>query len=311
MKLLTQMWLSLKAGSFVTLMAIIVLPSAAAANDTTTIGLARLFNNDYFGDGRDRWKTGSYLMSWLRGPVGYDRSQPTAFGDVIDYRLVFSIISPHKGPADLDRRYAGVITLGAHSHFDLGGAEVTLGGDIMAIGPQTRMSDFQIAVHEHFGLNPVRGADDQLEDDFRLSGTAEVAYPLRLSGMATLRPFIEAHFGMETTYRIGGDMIIGGIAQNEVLIRDPLSGHLIRGTKKSGFGYAGVLGADYTYIASSDYFPAGGPAFLDNRTRVRAGLHAQYGTAFAAFVGFTQLSREFEGQSEGQLVGATTISFFF
>ena len=43
--------------------------SFAAAQDRVTLGWGRLLTNDLLGDGRDRWRTGSYTLSRVRGPA--------------------------------------------------------------------------------------------------------------------------------------------------------------------------------------------------------------------------------------------------
>ena len=47
------------------------LPIAAQAQtpERQFLGWGRLFNNDFLGDGQDRWRTGSYTISVLKGPT--------------------------------------------------------------------------------------------------------------------------------------------------------------------------------------------------------------------------------------------------
>jgi hypothetical protein len=53
---------------FFSVMALTVsLASSVAAQDRVTLGWGRMFTNDVFGDGKDRWKTGSYTVSRIRG----------------------------------------------------------------------------------------------------------------------------------------------------------------------------------------------------------------------------------------------------
>jgi len=46
--------------------ALAALPGISAADPRETIGWGRSFNNDYFGDNKDRWRTGSYTFSWAQ-----------------------------------------------------------------------------------------------------------------------------------------------------------------------------------------------------------------------------------------------------
>ena len=40
----------------------------AVAQERVTLGWGRLLTNDAIGDGKDRWRTGSYVLSRVRGP---------------------------------------------------------------------------------------------------------------------------------------------------------------------------------------------------------------------------------------------------
>lgn len=42
--------------------------SPAISQERVTLGWGRLLNNDALGDGKDRWRTGSYVLSRVRGP---------------------------------------------------------------------------------------------------------------------------------------------------------------------------------------------------------------------------------------------------
>ena len=57
------------------LCAAITLAAPAHAEDRQGIGIGRLFNNDFFGDNRDRWRTGSNVISLLRG-LGWEGQLP-------------------------------------------------------------------------------------------------------------------------------------------------------------------------------------------------------------------------------------------
>mgnify|MGYP006921787307 CR=1 FL=1 len=46
-----------------------LVPSVQAESTAAKpLGFGHFLNNDLLGDGKDRWQTGSYTMSWLRGP---------------------------------------------------------------------------------------------------------------------------------------------------------------------------------------------------------------------------------------------------
>lgn len=285
--------------------------SPAFAQDREAIGTGRLFNNDYFGDQRDRWRTGSYVFSHLRGTRPYDGvAQP--FGNIIEYRFRGEIIAPltGSGPGG-DRPYAGALSLGAHTHFGLGGLEASLGADVTAVGPQTGLDRFQEKFHDAFSL-PFPSRLNQIEDDVFLSGSAAVSHQYHLSDTVTLRPFAEAQLGGEDLVRVGGDVLIGAVGQNDLMLRDVVTGQLYRGTQSPETGLSYVLGADIAAVSGSVFLPEDeGYIASETRTRARAGVHYQVSDDISFFYGMTYLSEEFEGQPEGQVVGSLKLNFNF
>ena len=76
--------------------------------------------------------------------------------------------------------------------------------------------------------------------------------------------------------------------------------------EKSSFILAvGYICCDHALrVGKSELLPAGGPAVLaNNRSRLRAGLD-WHGGSTEVFYGVTWLSKEFEAQGSGQLVGS-------
>jgi hypothetical protein len=70
-------------------------------------------------------------------------------------------------------------------------------------------------------------------------------------------------------------------------------------------------GAETAYVSDSIYLPEDrGLTQTDSRDRVRAGLRWQ-GDSMSGFYGLTWLGREYETQTEDQLVGAFQINFRF
>ncbi|MFZ3582025.1 lipid A-modifier LpxR family protein [Loktanella sp. DJP18] len=272
------------------------------------IGNGRLFSNDLFGDGHDRWRTGSYVFSHLRSAVPYD-SAPKGFGEVMEYRFRTEIIAPTRRTRD--RPYAGIISLGAHTHHTFGPAEISLGADVLAIGPQTRLSDFQRAYHEVFSL-PRPPTRNQLSDQFALQATGEARYTYRLNPRTSLRPFVEGQTGAENLLRAGADLIMGPVGQNDLLLRDVTTGQLYRGTQDDRTGVSLVVGGDVTAVDGSLFLPESeGYAPTETRTRARAGLNWQPVPGMTFFYGATYLSPEFKGQDEGQVVGSLKLNFNF
>ena len=291
---------------------LIVACSPAFAQDRSTLGWGRLFTNDSFGDGDDRWHTGSYGISALRG-TGWDGRLPTQPGDILEFRAFGQIIAPanltFSDPAD--RRYAGALSLGLHSHFMLGRAEASVGGDLVIIGPQTKLGQFQTDIHEAFDFVVPQVLGDQIGNKIAPTLSAELARSFQIGENVTVRPFVAAQAGAETLVRAGGDIVIGGAWDNSLMLRDTVTGQRYSGIDGRALGFSLTLGADVAHVFSSAYLPAGGTVALsDSRTRVRAGMEWQ-GTRSGIFYGLTYLGPEFEGQDGGQVTGSLNVNFDF
>ncbi|MCW8844168.1 MAG: lipid A deacylase LpxR family protein [Rhodobacteraceae bacterium] len=305
------------AASFLLMTAIATAPLAetSAHAGRERLGYGVLFVNDTIGDGKDRWRSGSVMSSRIFGPQ-WTGALPQGAGDILELRFQGEVISPDNliTPAPGDRPYAGSLSLGLHTHFATrGGAEVSLGGDLVAIGPQTGLDDFQGAVHDVLGIkkpSPLTlGA--QIPNSFHPSATVEVARDFGLSSRTHLRPFMEVRGGVETYARVGFDLVIGSVGQGALLTRDPVTGHRMRVVRNKAPGLSWVVGADVAKVWESAYLPqARGYTLTQNRARARLGLHWQ-GEESMVFYGLTWLGEEFVGQRGGQLVGALQFSLRF
>jgi hypothetical protein len=285
-----------------------------AGFDRGTLGFGRFFSNDALGDGRDRWRTGSYAVSLLRGP-GWSYALPSSFGEIVEYRLRSEIISPANlsAPAAGDRRYVGALSVGMHTHFALASAEARVGFDVVATGRQTGVGQLQRRIHRLLGLkSPAPALAGQIGNAFHPTVSAELGQTFRLSDRARLRPFVEAQAGVETYLRVGGDLTFGGFGDGALMLRDQVTGQ--RYTGIAGHDEAGTsftLGADVARVSDSAYLPSGGAAVLEeNRARLRAGLHWR-GEKSEVFYGLTHLSREFKGQPSAQTVGSLRLRVRF
>jgi hypothetical protein len=291
-------------------------PKAAVAEERVTLGWGRMFSNDLIGDGGDRWRTGSYTVSRVRGTTwrGLDGLR---FGDLIEFRAHAAAITPASltAPPPGDRRYAGVLSLGAVSHFDWKGAEVALGAELAAIGPQTGVGRFQKWFHETAGFPVPSGAvlNSQIGNHLYPGVLLEAGRSFALGDLGQARPFVEARGGgLESLVRVGADVTLGRFGQGDLMLRDVTTGQRYRavaGDRVEGMSL--TLGGDMARVFDSALFPAGGAAVaLDNRYRMRAGVHWQ-GEHASAFYGVSYLSREFQTQPEGQIVGALSLSLRF
>lgn len=292
--------------------ALLTFATPAISDGRANIGEGRLFNNDYLGDGKDRWHTGFYTYSNIRAREAYSGTE--AFGDLIEYRFRAAVIAPsRRSAAPGDRPYAGTLSLGVHTHFDYGGTQVNIGGDLVAIGPKTGLSDFQLAVHDIYDLPNPPYVAQQLGDQVFLNGAVAASRRYALSDTVTVRPFVEAMAGTEALVRVGGDVMIGAVGQDDLLLRDVVTGQLYRATEKAdGSGISYLLGADLATVFDSRYLPQdAGYVVSETRTRARAGVFWQWADDVSFFYGATYLSEEFQGQGEGQIVGSLKVNFNF
>lgn len=278
-----------------------------------TLGHARLFSNDELGDHDDRWRSGSYMVSALSG-FGWSGTLPEAPGSLLEYRLRSEIIAPstlQRPPPD-DRRYAGILGFGLHSHFQRAGIEMRLGGELVVTGPQTGVGAFQREFHEAFDYPRPRVLGSQIGNGIHPTLSAEFGRSRAFGQHVTLRPFVEAQAGIEDLARIGADLTFGHGFDGALMVRDTVTGHRVQGIAgANGEGFTFVLGGDLAHVFDSTLLPDAGPAPLrDTRSRVRAGVHWR-GEKSEFFYGLTWLGREFETQSEDQLVGSLRLRLRF
>lgn len=284
-----------------------------AAQERTTLGWGRLLTNDAIGDGEDRWRTGSYVLSWVRGPE-WTGALPGQPGAILEFRLRAETIAPADliTPAVLDRRYVGALTLGVHTHFETRGIESSLGLDAVIIGPQTGISDIHGDLHDLLGLATPTVFGTQIGNDVLPTVTAEFGRTLEIGPQARLRPFVEMQAGAETLLRIGGDVTFGSFGDGALMIRDSTTGQRYRGTGIGGAdGFSLTMGADLAEVYDSAFFQTGDPITpSDSRARARIGMHWQGGQN-EVFYGLTWLGEEFEEQPEGQVLGAINLRLRF
>ncbi len=306
--------LAIHANTF-TLAALIaaILAVPAAAQQREALGWGRLLTNDAIGDGKDRWRTGSYVLSHLRGP-DWTGALPARPGEILEFRLRLETIAP----ADLvvanplDRRYVGALSLGVHTHFETAGVESSLGADAVIVGPQTGISSLHEDLHDALGLPTPTVFGGQIGDDVFLTLTAEFGRTLPLGANGQFRPFVEAQAGAETLVRVGGDLTFGQFAMGALMLRDTTTGQRYRAVAGDGAqGVSVVLGGDIAEVFDSEYFLATDAITpSDTRKRLRAGMHWQ-GAQSEVFYGLTWLSKEFEEQPDDQVLGSINLRLQF
>lgn len=278
------------------------------SDERVTLGWGRLFTNDIFGDTRDRWRTGSFAVSRVRG-AQWAGNLPSVPAALLEFRVAGETIAPADlvTPDATDRRYAGVLSFGLHTHFDWQGLETSLGGNLVITGAQTGASALQARIHDLAGLPEPQVFDDQIGNGVHPTAVLEVGKPL-----GALRPFAEVQAGVETFVRIGADLHLGNLTHEALMVRDGPSGQRYRAVAGSrSTGYSVTLGGDVAHVFDSHYFVAGDAAQAsETRSRLRAGLHWQ-GERTEMFYGVTWLGKEFTTQPDNQLLGSVNLRIGF
>jgi len=290
-----------------------LVPSVQAESTAAKpLGFGHFLNNDLLGDGKDRWQTGSYTMSWLRGP-GWNGTLPGRPFEILEYRLSGAVIAPSRLKSlHGDRRYVGKASYAIHTPFaPTATTEADLGLGLVWTGPANGISELQGDLHDWLNQPSPRAADSQLPNHLYPVISGEIARPVAL-GRAEVRPFAEARAGDESLLRVGADLAFGKRETGALWLRDEVTGQRYVGISGTGGeGTSFVVGADLTHVFDSAYLPGGWDVQPEpNRARLRAGLSTRLGRV-GVFYGVTWLSREFIGQPEGQCVGSLRLRMKF
>ncbi|MGH1577317.1 lipid A-modifier LpxR family protein [Planktotalea sp.] len=290
------------------------LPSLASSGEIVQLGYGRLINNDFLGDLKDRGQTGSYVASRIYGEA-WAGKLPSRFGEFLEFRLQADIKSPDNlvNPAPGDRPFAGSVTAGLHTHFQRAHLEYSLGAELVATGPQTRLDQFQTALHDGIGVAPPSLAtrNAQIGNKIYPGGVVEVGRTFSFGERAHLRPFVEARAGVEMLARVGVDFEFGELTGNDLMVRDGITGQRYRTILLGEGGVSFVMGVDTAIVAQSEYLPTSlGFTLTDHRDRARAGLIWQ-GKTSHGFFGVTYLGREYTSQASEQVVGSIRLALKF
>ncbi len=293
----------------------LMLAAPVQAGERVTLGFGRLLTNDFLGDRKDRWQTGSAVLSWVRGPEGLT-TRPEGFGTLLEYRLAATVTAPASltAPVAGDRRFAGVLSFGLNTHFTVNAFDVSLGVGVTGTGPQTGLGGFHRGLHDALGITAASDAvlANQIPDALYATGSFEFARPFALSDSLRFRPFVSAQTGAENFVRVGGDLMWGAAWSQGLYLRDPVTGQLYQSMsveKRPGISL--LVGADIAKVFDSALLPdTDGYQLTALRNRARLGINIQ-GQRAGVFYGLTWLGREFEAQPEGQVVGALRFSVKF
>lgn len=292
----------------------VLAPLDAVASEITQLGYGRLVNNDFLGDLRDRGQTGSYVASRIYGKT-WGGKLPTRAGQVLEFRLQADIKSPDNlvTPRATDRPYAGSVSIGLHTHYQEAGFEIAMGAELVAVGPQTRLDQFQTALHDGLGVQPPSQATRaaQIGNKVYPGAIVEFGRPFALGDRGRMRPFIEARGGVETLLRAGVDFEIGRLIQNDVMVRDGITGQRYRTMQQDDGGISFIVGLDTALISDSAYLPSSrGLTLTNTRDRARVGINWNRKNTHG-FFGVTYLGREFTTQASEQVVGSIRLGLKF
>ncbi len=291
-------------------------------DDYVPLGVTFFTSNDFLGDRDDRWRTGGFSFSAAWGPEWRGKLPETPFA-LTEFRLRADTITPEDvtvpvPPGVSDRRYAGVLGAGAHTHFELGGWEVSAGVDMIWTGEQTNLGAIHNFLHDTLGGAELNTRASQIPDGFHPTAVLEVGRTFAFAdGNARLRPFAEVQAGLETFARVGADFTLGPAGREALLVRDNGTGHRYT-VVPGGSGVAFTVGGDIARVTESDLLPSNlGYRLTPTRQRARVGLIFQedlpipYFRDAALFLGWTWHSKEFETQREGQLTSSIGFTYSF
>lgn len=266
---------------------ILLLLLTACAGAPRHLGGAGIFTNDALGDGHDRWRTMALTRSEL---FAHD-------GQIIEARLRGEMIAPRhisRPPQPGARPYVGLIAPGLLLHRTQGARTRILGGELVATGPATGVSQIMRQFHGAFGFQPPNATSGQLGN--RLYPGVMLEERRRLG---PLQPFAALDLGAEHLARAGVDLLIGPLPGS--MIRDPVTGQLLSAPRRKDGAPLLTLGVDAAHVARSAYLP--GTLRRPARLRARAGLDLRF-AGWDLFYGLTWHGAESRAQKTGQITGS-------
>ncbi|MCT4577917.1 lipid A-modifier LpxR family protein [Donghicola sp.] len=296
--------------------ALTMMAPASYAQDVGFLGFGYQISNDFIGDARDRWRTGATQASVMFGR-DWQGSLGSQYFDTLELRGSAEIAAPDNldAPAQGDRPYASVARLGVHSHFNqqLSRTDFDMGVGVEVIGPQTKLDEFQANFHRWIGASDasdeVRAG--QIQDNVFGYGHIEAARTFELGDASRVIPFIEGHAGLESFARVGADFEFGALIPDDLIIRDYTTGQTYTAIRGTMSALTLTAGADIGYMVDSAMLPdSDSYDMVQERARARAGLKWE-GRQSSATFGVTYLSKEFDNQDTGQVLGSFNLKYKF
>lgn len=300
-----------------------------------------VFWNDFLGDGKDRWKSGGLTQSYTFPERIFDTDPWTPWfenrASGIEGQVRGLVITPDntsvEGHTEGDRPYAQYLGLGVHLRSDkrprpaaLGtslGVEDRVGVEVGWVGEPLFLFDMQDRLHESLGMDETNVSDENSVSNgwlVNLEGRRTWRFH-RDMGAADVQvaPYADAALGLrENSLRVGGDILVGNALAGRTWNEEPATGAMMPGARppREGWDWAAYLGGDVGAIGS-DALLGGGPfssgPSIDEKTfvpRARSGIAVGYGPVTVHY-GVAYIGPEFEGQDQGQLIGAISVKLPF
>lgn len=305
----------------------------AAATEIETQGV---FWNDRLGDGKDRWKSGGLTQSWIFPEHIFSGGDWfAAHASALEVNLRGLVMTPDdtafRGANPKDRPYAQYAAVGVYLRSiarpgeiapDLGlQTEDRIGVEIGWQGDPLPLFDIQSALHDFAGTAGDRGNPSNTIDGEFLANL-EARRTWRFHGDEAgrdleLAPFVQTSLGMrENSLRTGADVFIGSVLEGRIWGSDLATGAVVAGdsVRRDGFNWTLFVGGDVGFIASDAFvdgsFAGDGPRVerRDIAARARAGILLEYDNLAIGF-SLNRLGKEFQGQSNGQTIGAIQLKY--
>lgn len=299
------------ASAFLLLIVVFLAGPVAAESRLSYRGEVGSFTNDYFGDGHDRWRSGSYQRSY------YSEGYQFTWADGLELRARAEIVTPwtpSKQPGS-DILYSTSIGAAAFVHNRVLGFETRIGGEVLLLGDASGLEGLQATFHDSLGMDdsfdPSRDDLNRVENGVVLRFESEIGRAINFVPRTMVRPYVDATFGADEAMGLGVDFVIGPLAGAEVWTRDVVTGRLLTPETNRISGTSWVAGWDIRSVETSVHFPDHAEVELEPiQQRARVGV--QVGSKFANFfIGQAWVSPSFVGQSESQRLGMLSVAFVF
>lgn len=269
------------------------------------------FTNDYFGDGHDRWSSGSYQRSY------YSQGLRNRWVDGIELRWRTEIITPWTPSKQQggDVPFSTALGFGGSLHRNIGVLETRLGGEILVLGDFNGLEYVQRAVHDGLGMeesfDPTGNNVERVENGLELRFDLEIATTIPISRNSMIRPYSAITIGGDQATMVGADIVLGPLARAEIWTRDVVTGRLLTPQVNQFQWLNLVAGWDARSVDASIHLPEGSRVDLQPaQFRARLGLQVNNGF-LDFFIGQAWLSPSFVNQAEPQRVGMLSVGFAF